>query len=647
MADNEDGDNAIANDQAGDVVPAPLIAGELARVAKEWLTFERLRQELQNQDALDPLLMHPTNRDVEQAVIDLLSPIRRRPQEIERVYVALMNALSGHPDIAKLRFSGSEKPMKELNSGALQAMLAAREDIFARWYDFQEGMQRVGPTICQVHIRKISCGTGFLISERHVLTAYHCVAQLIEDGQQKLDSDQFLSIVFDDIVIPGQNSSSYRAEFTVAPQWLVYHSKNDPDEDTQNSPLQDVKEGFLDFAIICLAEPAGNMAPKRHKSIPRSWIDIEKLAITPPVQTQMLIAHYPGGADLRLCVGLFGDHANKERRVRYQTLAIVGSSGAPCFTVDWKPYALHNAGYPKVPINQGVPLELIRQAIGGSAKVLSRKKSETRILPAVTPTGEAILNREAIAEQIVAVLRGDSLVTTLVITSDVQGGKTFTGELIRSMLIDRGHCAFLFDAEKFAADTPERCAKRLIDEIVGPNKGTPQPASPDSRQRARWIARSLTAWIRTSVFSDTTSTALAARKAEKTLWVILDRCDVVTFTAETHDLLVALIANGDASVNHTLRFVLLGYMGNLPSVAPEKVWRLNLDLISMAGVLPFMEYTLGTLSITEDPETLQSSATNWVAAAINFGVTAIPPLVRGLDQWAKARGAKGNEISRK
>jgi Trypsin-like peptidase domain len=640
-----DGDDDNRNGQGSGVTCITPFVGELARVAKDWLTFERLRQELLNQDAQDLLLVHASNRDVEQAVLALFSD-NRSPEEIERAYVALMNALSGHPDIAKLKYEDGQS-MTGISSGASQAMLKAREDIFARWYDFKEGMERVGTTICKIWIRDQFSGTGFLISERHVLTAYHCIDELIGEGQQRPNSDELLKIVFDNVLIPGQQSSAYRAEFRVSPQWLLYHSKQDPDEDTQQTPLDDVKDGLLDFAVIGLDEPAGNMAPKWRKSIPRGWIDIDKLAAPPNIQAQMLIAHHPGGADLRLCVGLFGKHANKARRVRYQTPTIIGSSGAPCFTVDWRPYALHNAGYPAVSINQGVPLELIRQAIGGSATILTKKKPEDRIIPATTPTGEAILGRDDIAEQIVAVLRGGSSVTTVVITSAPQGGKTYTGELIRSMLIDRGHRAFLFDAEKFAADTPERFAYRLIEECVRSKTERPQPPSPNSRQRARWITRSLTEWTRGSVLLDTPSTHLGAGKSDKTLWVILDRCDVVNFTEETHDLLVALAANEDAGADHALRFVLLGYGKDLASVAPEKVWRTNLDLISVAGILPFMAHTLDTLSITEDSETRKSNAANWIAAASDFGIVTIPSIINGLNRWAETRGATGRTTFKK
>lgn len=612
-------------------------AKDLARLARDWLTFERLRQELLNQGAPDPLLVCATSRDVEQTVIALLSPTRSA-DEIERSYVALMSALSGHPDVAKLRFEVGEHD-QGLNRTAMQAMLKARDDIFARWHVFQNEMQRIGAMVCQIFIGGRFSGTGFLISDRHVLTAYHCVDELIVNGQQSPLGWQVLRIVFDNIIIPGQSNNTYRTEFEVAKQWLIHYSKYDPNEDTQITPLDNVTDGHLDFAIICLNEPAGEMAPKWQKSIPRSWIDIDSLATTPAVQSQMLIAHYPGGADLRLCVGLFGKHAEKNRRVRYQTPTVLGSSGAPCFTVDWKPYALHNAGYPRVPINQGVPLELIRQAIGGSGKILI-KRPQSRILPPVTPIGEAILDRQALAEKIISILQGDSLETAIIISSPAQGGKTYTGELIRSMLIGRGQRVFLLDAEKFASDTPDKFAKRLVAELVG-REGNDQPTVPDSRQRARWISKSLAEWTRSSIRLGLPTPDQADPQHNETLWVILDRCDVVTFSAETHDLLVALIGNEQMTDNSPLRFVLLGYSGALGSVSTKRVWRMNLDLISVAGVLPFMEHILDTLSVNENETILRSSAEAWVNAVTNLGITSIPHVIEGLDRWAKTRGAKG------
>ena len=62
---------------------------------------------------------------------------------------------------------------------------------------------------------------------------------------------------------------------------------------------------------------------------------------------------------------VIGANANGTR-VRYRTNTDPGSSGSPCFTMDWDLVALHHYGDPKWlnPLfNQGVPIELIRRHI--------------------------------------------------------------------------------------------------------------------------------------------------------------------------------------------------------------------------------------------------------------------------------------------
>jgi len=161
----------------------------------------------------------------------------------------------------------------------------------------------------------------------------------------------------------------------------VCDSKYDENEDAAPAPLDDVKDGRLDFAVICLEQAAGLTAPPQQRSTPRRWIDIQDLANPPDPQAQMLIAHFPGGADLRTLSRLFDRHSNGSRRVRYLTPAVLGSSGAPCFTVDWKPYAIHNAGYTAARINQGVPLSLIVQAFGGAGALKAAQSAGRPLLP--------------------------------------------------------------------------------------------------------------------------------------------------------------------------------------------------------------------------------------------------------------------------
>ena len=619
----------------------------LVRVAKEWLTFERLRQELADLGATDPVIVSESDRDVGRAVALLLGPTRPK-EEVERTTFALFRSLITHPDVARMRYQADSDPdANEAGDTAMQSMLRARDDVFARWGDFLVGMQCVGPTICQVLISGLRVGTGFLISDRHVLTAHHCVEALIDPllSAPIPGSAARLKFVFDDLAMGGQTLQS---EFNAATNWLTFDSRQDVLEmGPLVDPPQVVEKDRLDFAVICLSAPAGLTAPLYQKSSPRNWIDITDLAAQPVPDTQMLIAHHPGGADLRLSVGLYADLSNCQQRIRYRTPTVVGSSGAPCFTVDWKPYALHNAGFPRARRNQGVPLSLIVTQMGGLQALRDAQATKRRLFPAVTETADPILDREELARHVGAILDGVSDELAIVVTSRDQGGKTFTAELVKSMVIARGHAAFLFDAEKFVADAPEVFATRLVREIAGDDGGVPQPSSPDSRQRARWVSRTLAEWTSTSAsrtpiaaaaVPDTPLAGVAQQWPEvRTVWVILDRCDKAVFTPETHDLLVAMLSDTETQSAQPLRFLLIGYTGDMSSVPASRLWQTRLDLVSADGVLPFMQYVLSSLSVVEDPAVTRKGASDWVNFLGTVSISAIPTVVEALQRWREQR----------
>jgi hypothetical protein len=617
---------------------------KLAQMAREWLGFSNLRQVMLNQGAPDPVTIDPSGRDVERVVLALLDP-SRDSQDVERAYVALIYALANHPAMAKEWANALAKPDAEeaLPESALQTMLdKARNDVMARWYEFQDGMQRVGLTLCQIHVDNEFSGTGFLVADRYVLTAFHCVAPLIsESGHALAGSAKRLHVVFDDIVMPGKTRSIYCTEIGADVDWLIKFSRPDDKEDSEPKPLDEICEGRLDFALIRLSEPAGNMAPKQLRSAMRKWLTLDDLAKEPAGMAQVLIAHHPGGADLRLSVGLFRDHALASRRVRYLAPAVRGSSGAPCFSSEWKPYALHNAGYPKVPINQGVPLKLIWDAIGGATAFAGPPRLDAA-MPAVLPDGRPVLGRVDVARTIDAILRGGSKTTVISVTGPEGSGKRFTAELVRSFLLDRGYSAFLLDAEKFSDDTPEAFSHRLIHEIRGSVVATPQPESPDSRQRARWISRSLSEWTRAVVAE------AAPGPAKRMTWIILSRCEKLRLSPETEDLLNALLDDDEDGVGVPLRFMLTGYGGDLATLAPGKLWQTNLDLVSASGALPFMQHVASALQMPEDESQLRETATQFVAFARGAGLSTIPGLVNGLVGWrdsrvAAAQAARTNE----
>ncbi len=609
----------------------------LAYVAEECLKFEGLRQMLMNQGADDPVAFRGADRSVEGAVLALLDPARS-VAAINLVRIALYEGLFYHRDIGKLRF-GRDEVVDRNDPDAMQAM-QARDDIFARWAEFADGMSRVGPAICKIRVMGADKGTGFLVSDRHVLTAHHTIQSLIDpNGVAKADSNQKMEFVFDDIVLAGKPIGAFRTTVYAAKDWLKLSSIRDDDEDKPTGPLSQIAPGRLDFALIELAQPIGKVPPKYRKNSPRGSIDLSNPAAPAQGGTQMLIAHHPGGADLRLSVGLVHTFSDCRQRIRYKTPTVHGSSGAPCFSVDWRPQALHNAGYNAARVNQGIPVALIQAAIaggGGGPNVLAPRPL---FLSPATADRKPILGRQDLAEHIEAMINGSSGLTTIAVTGATGSGKTFTGELVRSLAMSRGQQAFLFDAEKFAGDTPEKFAQRLVNEISGRADAQPPPA-PDSRQRARWITLKLSEWTQGLLAADS-----SRAPAQRTLWLIFDGLDVVQFTQETHDLLVAMIASDESAPAQPLRYVLLGYGGDLASVQPERIWRSDLNLMSGTAVAPFMAHVRDAIGMPLDDQLREASA--YVEQARDLGITAVPDLAKALEKWAARRrkeaGAAGEE----
>jgi V8-like Glu-specific endopeptidase len=71
--------------------------------------------------------------------------------------------------------------------------------------------------------------------------------------------------------------------------------------------------------------------------------------------------------------GVLGYSPN-ERRLRYRTNTLNGSSGSPVFNQDWEILALHHAGDPQYPYlnrgayNEGVPIAAIWKHLSADVK---------------------------------------------------------------------------------------------------------------------------------------------------------------------------------------------------------------------------------------------------------------------------------------
>jgi hypothetical protein len=114
-------------------------------------------------------------------------------------------------------------------------------------------------------------------------------------------------------------------------------------------------------------EPVGGptldlQAPKR------GWLSLPAVPHTFSPNSPLFIAQHPNGRPLELALdtdSIIEVNANGTR-VRYKTNTEPGSSGSPCFNVDWDWVALHHSGDPnsgpfyKPQYNAGIPVTAIR-----------------------------------------------------------------------------------------------------------------------------------------------------------------------------------------------------------------------------------------------------------------------------------------------
>lgn len=232
-------------------------------------------------------------------------------------------------------------------------------------------LQELEARVCRVEVGNGVFGTGFLVGPDAVLTNHHVLASVIE----KPHLASSVRLRFDFTKMSNGMDSAGTLVSLRATDWLVDKSPPAAAE-LQNIPgLPDSSE--LDYALVRIDQPLGDI-PVVSQQARRGWIHLS--SVEPAIMPKMpiLILQHPATAALKLAIdteGVIGMNSNNTR-IRYTTNTEAGSSGSPCFDVQWKLLALHHLGDPAVhnaPIyNQGVPIWKIRKQLDqrGVASVL-------------------------------------------------------------------------------------------------------------------------------------------------------------------------------------------------------------------------------------------------------------------------------------
>jgi len=212
--------------------------------------------------------------------------------------------------------------------------------------------------VCRVEAEDAGIGTGFLVGSGAVLTNWHVVREARNRGV--LDK---LVCRFDyrRLVGGGVDPGTLVGAAAVADERPCSDA-----ELTANPDVPPPKPDELDYALLRLATPL----PQR---------GFLALADPPPSAPggPLIIVQHPQGDPLRFAIdtnAIIGP-VHGGLRLRYTTNTAPGSSGSPCFSMDWDLLLLHHLGDPaKGPAtyNQGVPVGLIRKSIEarGAASLL-------------------------------------------------------------------------------------------------------------------------------------------------------------------------------------------------------------------------------------------------------------------------------------
>ncbi|WP_271554891.1 trypsin-like serine peptidase [Bradyrhizobium sp. CCBAU 45394] len=212
--------------------------------------------------------------------------------------------------------------------------------------------------VCRVEISGNAAGTGFLVGPDVVLTNWHVVEAAKNAGRMGdvICRFDYLKLV--------NGTRQPGIAVALAQEGCVSYRTYSAAEKTKTPDVPEPSSNELDYALLRLERAVGS----GDNVGPRGWIKLPVAEMPMKKGDPLIIVQHPDGAPMKLALDTEAIIAVNESRtrVRYATNTEAGSSGSPCFTLDWELIALHHFGDPTwvQPLyNQGVPAQLVRMKI--------------------------------------------------------------------------------------------------------------------------------------------------------------------------------------------------------------------------------------------------------------------------------------------
>jgi hypothetical protein len=453
------------------------------------------------------------------------------------------------------------------------ARLAALQQIT----DAARGMQNPGVVIdrlpramrqvCQVEIGGEPRGTGFLIRDDLVMTAYHVIRPLLDGADAPLPgSAARLRFRFDYARRVGLDGNVALVDGTVcraADPWLEALSPCTPAELLNTLPPQeDELNNFWDFAVVRLAEVPG---------VARAGLEITTDGVA--LGHRLLILQHPRRGpllfDQSTVQGFLG---NGGFRIVHDVNTEEGSSGSPCLNDQFKVVGLHQARMPASADarkkNRAVPMRRIL----GTLALGAVNSTSPRFRPLVTvatrdrarhPVFGRVTTQEWVwrATRRTAPAGAGHRDRFLVVSGAKGSGKRFTLALLQAMLPSSEHSLLECRASDFVNEKTALgfATKYLLAPLGADAGGLPGLDQADTSDNA---------WLNYQLVGDLLSVMDRSRKG-RMVWVVLDELDAVVLPdqGQVRKLLDLLYAR--AELAPWLRFVLLGLEAvPVPAAAP-------------------------------------------------------------------------------
>jgi len=454
-------------------------------------------------------------------------------------------------------------------------------------------------TIADANGNTTSSGTGVLIANNRMLTAWHVVRELFDPDangvlQPRADGGNRIEVIFSDLMtmIGRENSAPGAGERRVKghQNWCVFFSKCHQRELESTFPdnLEELKD-YWDYAIIRLAEPIG---------FERGWANPDDRAVVPRPQDQVVLLQHPGARQLRLAINDIAEPQPDQQtfipRLRFLHLldAMPGSSGGPCFDRTFTFFGFHQGAWNGTnPLkNRGVPLARVLEHLKTNYNVTKLEPEESLLWKLGSDKDNApVIGCEQFQN---LVLRSPILGNPRIFT--VRGnkgmGKTFHANLISALLPDVAHLKIDLSAEAIATKDATELANMIATKA---GAGTLQLEPPSH------VFSTVAVWLKDEVTRKLME-AIDRVRNDRMVWLILTDLNYFDLEGDQATALLLLIYE-QVKTYPWLRIVLDGLKTDIPGGLSQFEYRHRVTDITQAQIETYLRRLTTFLGLEMGP----------------------------------------------